>query len=153
MEPQPINRKADASRLNTRHRKHKSTGASSVTNGTKILLPISERSWIRRYRDLLEAHVNDAGGWGGISNAEMAIARRCATLIVECERRESMFSKAGGADDVSLAVFGTTVNTLRRALESLSGGELKRQAAKDVTPVNDLMADLGETAEGEANDR
>jgi hypothetical protein len=144
MEPSPVTRKADRSRLNTRHRAHKSRGASAVTNGTRLLLPISERSWIRRYRDLLEAVVADCGNWDGISNAELALARRISTLIVECERREKAFSLCGGADDVALAIFGTTVNTLRRSLETMCSGSLKRRAARDVTPgLDTILSELG----------
>ena len=54
-----------------------------------------------------------------MSEAERALLRRAVTLIVELERREVMFAQAGAADDDALAIYQTTVNTLRRTLESL----------------------------------
>jgi hypothetical protein len=50
-------------------------------------------------------------------------------LIVECERRETDFALAGHISDNALAIYQTTVNTLRRTLEALG---LERRAL-DVT--------------------
>lgn len=141
MEQPVAHRVPNGSRLNQRHRRTttsapKKSTASCVTNGTKVLLPPSTRAWTRRLRDLLEAHVADLGGWDIISNAEMALVRRCATLIVECERRETEFAQTGFADDVAFAIYQTAVNTLRRCLESLG---LQRRA-KDVSPsLHDII--------------
>jgi hypothetical protein len=102
----------------------------------------------------LEAHVTDCGGWDGVSNAEMALVRRCATLIVECERREAAFSKAGGFDDTALSVFQTSVNSLRRCLETLCSGALKRQAAtRDITPLRDILKQIEAEEAAAANDK
>ena len=57
--------------------------------------------------------------------------RRAVTLIVELERREVTFALAGEADNEGLAIYQTTVNTLRRTLEALG---LQRRS-KDVTPT------------------
>jgi ABC-type phosphate transport system auxiliary subunit len=72
--------------------------------------------------------------------AEYALTRRAVTLIVELERREVMFAQAGEVADEALAIYQTTVNTLRRTLETLG---LQRRA-KDIGPtLSDLLrADL-----------
>jgi hypothetical protein len=45
---------------------------------------------------------------------EMALVRRCTTLIVECERKETIFARLGKVDDTALAIYSTTCNTLNR---------------------------------------
>jgi hypothetical protein len=145
MEPSaPNHRPAGVDQVSRRHRRRttsepKSTGKSAVTNGSKVLLPQSERAWIRRLTDLLTLHVNDLGGWDLISNAEAAIIRRAVTLIVELERRETEFARTACIDDAALLVYGTSSNTLRRLLESVG---LQRRS-RDVTPaLTKALADL-----------
>ena len=150
MEQPTIHRPVGIERLNRRHRK-KST-ASRVSNGA--LLPNFNRNctdgrsaWCRRLRDLLEAHIADLGGWDGISAGQLALVRRAVTLIVELERREVIFAQAGQADDVALSVYQTSVNSLRRLLETLG---LERRA-KDVTPLSDILAELDREKPAAAN--
>src|SRR5262249_14918521 len=82
------------------------------------------------------ATISDLGGSSNISEAEHALAKRCAVLITELERREAVFAQAGQADDAALAIYQTTVNTLRRTLEALG---LQRRA-RDVGPtLGDLL--------------
>jgi hypothetical protein len=138
MEPvePPIHRPAAGKQINSRHRRRrtidvKQSNNSTVTNGTKLLLPQSERAWLRRLRDLLDLHIADLGGWDLVSNAEAAIVRRAVTLIVELERRETLFAKTACIDDASLLIYGTSANTLRRLLESIG---LQRRS-KDITPA------------------
>jgi hypothetical protein len=76
-------------------------------------------AWVRRAKDLLALHISDLGGEDNVSEAERALVRRAVTLIVELERREMIFAQAGAADDDALAIYQTTVNTLRRTLEAL----------------------------------
>jgi hypothetical protein len=110
---------------------------SRVTNGSALLCGIDHRSsWVRRIRDLLAAHIADLGGEDNVSEAEYALVRRAVTMIVELERREVMFAQAGEVADEALAIYQTTVNTLRRTLESLG---LQRRA-KDIGPtLGDLL--------------
>jgi hypothetical protein len=115
------------------------TQRSAVTNGKTLIAGIDGRSaWMRRFRDLFEAHVSDLGGEGEISEAEKSIARRAATLAVECERMEALFATAGAATADELDLYGRTANSLRRLLESTG---LKRRP-KDVTPtLTEFLAD------------
>lgn len=111
--------------------RRKSRQRSKVANGTSLWAGIDGRSlWARRAGELLAAHISDLGGPDNISEAERALAKRCAVLVCELERRESAFAKAGEATDEALAIYQTTVNTLRRTLESLG---LERRA-RDVSP-------------------
>jgi hypothetical protein len=134
---QPVNhRRANNARLAKIHRrtissKPKRSNASAVTNGTQILLPLSEGAFRRRLRDLLDSHVSDLGGWDNISSAESALIRRAVVLIVELERRETIFAKAGYIDDNALAIYQSGSNSLLRILTALG---LERRT-KDVTPT------------------
>jgi len=136
MEQQAVSHRAvNAKRLNVKHRRKRSTGASVVTNNPSALLPLSKLSWCRRMRDLIEAHVADLGGWDVITSAETALLRRSVVLIVELERRETLFAEVGRIDDDALCVYQSGANTLRRLLETLG---LHRRA-KDVTTFGALL--------------
>src|SRR5262245_4753672 len=105
---------------------------SRITNGSALLPGVDGRNaWVRRAKDLLALHFSDLGGEDNVSEAERALVRRAVTLIIELERREMMFAQAGAADDEALAIYQTTVNTLRRTLESLG---LQRRP-RDVSPT------------------
>jgi hypothetical protein len=107
------------------------TRRTRVANGSKMWTGVDGRNlWARRAGELLAAHISDLGGEGNISEAERALAKRCAVLVTELERREAAFALAGQVEDGALAIYQTTVNTLRRTLETLG---LKR-IARDVTP-------------------
>jgi hypothetical protein len=58
------------------------------------------------------------------------------------ERREACFAQAGEASDEALAIYQTTVNTLRRTLEALG---LKRQG-RNITPPPSVAAYLAHKA-------
>jgi hypothetical protein len=84
--------------------------------------------WARRASELLASQLSDLGGPDNCSEAERALAKRAAVLITELERREAVFAQAGEASDGALAIYQTTVNTLRRTFEALG----LRRRAKDV---------------------
>jgi len=120
---------------------------SRVTNGRGLLPNVDGRTiWVRRFRDLIALHLSDLGGSDRASEAEKAIVRRIATLIVELERLEMCFAEAGQATDHQLELYQRTANTLRRLLEAVG---LQRRP-KDVTPT--LDAYLGHKLENEAED-
>src|SRR5262249_12391023 len=106
------------------------TRRTRVATGSQLWAGVDGRSlWARRAGELLAAHISDLGGEGNISEAERVLAKRVAVLVTELERRESAFAQAGQVDDEALAIYQTTVNTLRRTLEALG---LERRAI-DVT--------------------
>src|SRR5215468_8117860 len=107
---------------------------SRITNGNSLLPNVDGRScWVRRFRDLNALHLSDLGGEDRASEAEKALVRRIATLIVELERLEMCFAEAGQATDHQLELYGRTANTLRRLLEAVG---LQRRP-KNVTPTLD----------------
>jgi hypothetical protein len=67
---------------------------------------------------LLAAHIQDLGGPDNVSEGERALAKRCAVLVTELERREAAFARDGQVGDNALPIYQTTVNTLRRTLEA-----------------------------------
>ena len=103
-----------------------------VGNGSALLPELDGRStWARRAKELLASFLNgQLGGEGNYSEAEHVLVMRAVVLIIELERREAEFAKAGAAGDNALAIYQTTVNTLRRTLESIG---LQRRA-KVITP-------------------
>jgi hypothetical protein len=120
---------------------------SRVTNGRGLLPGIDGRTlWCRRYRDLNALHLSDLGGSDRASEAEKAIVRRIATLIVELERLEMCFAEAGQASDHQLELYQRVANTLRRLLEAVG---LQRRP-RDATPT--LGEYLKAKAEGEVID-
>jgi hypothetical protein len=57
--------------------------------GREAKRAVDDRSqWVRRFRDVMSLHLNDLGGPDNCSEAEKAIARRAACLIVELEQME-----------------------------------------------------------------
>jgi hypothetical protein len=111
-----------------------------------VLLPgVDGRSpWVRRCKDIINAHVSDLGGEANMSAAEFSIVRRCAALTVECEALEVQFANPDrlttGAD---LDLYQRMTNTLRRSFEALG----LRRRSRDVTPtLADILREGGQTA-------
>jgi hypothetical protein len=111
---------------------YKPQARSRVTNGHELLPDVDHRTiWVRRFRDVNALHLNDLGGEEACSEAEKALTRRAACLIVELEALEQTFAQQGGAETSQLENYQRATNTLRRVLESLSPNLQRR--AKDVT--------------------
>jgi hypothetical protein len=111
--------------------RRKSRQRTRVANGSALWAGIDGRSlWAKRASELLAATISDMGGDANVSEAERALAKRAAVLTVELERREAAFAQVGAVEDAALAIYQTTVNTLRRTLESLG---LQRRP-RDVSP-------------------
>jgi hypothetical protein len=117
--------------LRRRHR-------SANTNGRKLLPQLDGRSpWIRRCKDIIDAHTSDLGGEDNCSAAERSIVRRAAVLTTELERLELKFAQAGEANERDLELYQRGMNTLRRSLEALG---LQRRA-RNITPtLSDYLA-------------
>jgi hypothetical protein len=121
--------------LELQHRKLH--GRARITNGKALLPGIDGRSpWVRRCRDVIEAHIADLGGVDNCSAAERSIVRRASVLTVELERLEAKFAAAGQADIEELDCYARIASNLRRLLESVG---LQRRA-KDIGPtLGDLL--------------
>lgn len=102
--------------------------ASAVTNGSKAFIVGDGNSpWYRRWKDLLALHVEDLGGEALLSEAQISLCRRAATLEVELERIEGQLSLGNDAD---LDAYNRHAGGLRRILETLG----IQRAKRDLTP-------------------
>ena len=76
--------------------------------------------------DLIYAHTSDLGGEDTLSQAELSLIRRAATITVELEHMEMKFAMAeDGATSDQIKTYQMATNTLRRTLEALG---LERRA-------------------------
>jgi hypothetical protein len=104
---------------------------SAVSNGKRLFVEGDGRSpWSRRYYDLISLHVSDLGGRSNLSEAQLALIKRAATLEVELEQMEGRLSLG---ESVDLDVFGRATGNLRRIWESLG----LRREARDITQETD----------------
>jgi hypothetical protein len=80
---------------------------SAVTNGKRLHVePIHENAWSRRFRDILGEIISDLGGPDNLTEGQRQLARRAATISIECERLEvravsgkSLLETAGAGPD------------------------------------------------------
>jgi hypothetical protein len=102
---------------------------SSVTNGRRLHVDhIGDTKWNRRFRDVLSEIISDLGGPDQLSEGQRQLARRAATISLECERLES---KAVADEAIDLELYGRLSDRLGRTFGRLG---LKR-VANDVTPT------------------
>ena len=85
--------------------------------------------WARRQRDLIALHVADLGGEEALSENQLSLCRRAATIETELEMLEGKLSMGQDAD---LDLYNRLSGNLRRICESLG---LKR-----ISKVVDLSA-------------
>lgn len=104
------------------------TRRSAVTNGTRMFVEGDGNSpWARRWRDLVALHADDIGGAETLSEAQMSLCKRVATIEVELEQMDGKLSMGQSVD---LDAYTRASGHLRRILDSL--GIARKQ--KDVTP-------------------
>jgi hypothetical protein len=97
---------------------------SQVTNGRRLFVDGDGRSpWARRWRDLVELHAGDIGQPELLSEAQLSLIRRVATIEIELEAMEGRLSQGHGAD---LDVYTRASGHLRRLLETLGIERAKR---------------------------
>jgi hypothetical protein len=94
---------------------------SALTNGRHLLSAVDGRSaWMRRYRDLINAHESDLGGADVVSEAERRLIRRAAMLTVQTELMDARFAQSQAeVSKIDLDIYQRCSNTLRRLLEAL----------------------------------
>jgi hypothetical protein len=90
---------------------------SAVTSGRKLFVAGNPNSaWARRWFDITQGLVSDAGGRDRMSEAKFALCKRAAALQCELEQLEGRLSQG---EEVDLDKFGRAASHLRRILESL----------------------------------
>jgi hypothetical protein len=121
---------------------------SAVTNGKRLhVRPVGDTAWSRRFRDVLGEIVSDLGGPDRLSEGQRQLARRCATIALECERLEA---KSVAGEAIDLDVYGQLTDRLGRAFQRLG---LKRVARPVPSLSEYLAAQAPEIAAEASNER
>jgi hypothetical protein len=114
---------------------------SAISSGSELIHDIDHRSaWARRLNDLICNYERDLGGHDCLSEAQIALVRRCSMLCLQLELLEQKFAQQNGAaTERQLHQYQSCSNSLRRISESLN---LNRgRVARDVTTLGDLLRD------------
>jgi hypothetical protein len=112
-----------------------------VTTGKSLFIgDVDGRGEIaRRFRDILAEIVSDLGGSNVLSEAQRQLARRAATISVQCEFIEAEIAAGGEISADRLDQYGTMTDRLGRALGRLG----MKRVAKDITPLRDRLRGAG----------
>jgi hypothetical protein len=117
---------------------------SAVTSGRKLFVEGDLNSaWSRRFHDLVVRHIGDLGGRDVLSEAQLSLIRRAASIECELERLDAMLSTGA---EVNLDAYGRAASHLRRLFETL-GIERK---AKPVESLAEYLARTGDSAEAQS---
>jgi hypothetical protein len=99
---------------------------SAITSGRKLFTEGDPNSaWSRRYHDLVVGHCSDLGGIDVLSDAQLSLIRRAASIECELERLDAMLSTGA---EVSLDTYGRAASHLRRLFEVLGVERKPRDA-------------------------
>jgi hypothetical protein len=121
--------------------RNKPRARSAIANGRKLIMADGRSMWAKRFIETCSEMCADLGGFETLSASELAMVKRCSTLIVELESQETRLARGEGKID--LVAFAQISNGLRRMLETLHSQALKR-VARDCTP--DLASIIREHA-------
>lgn len=118
----------ESSEIITRFAARPKTLRSATSNGNRAFALGGDGRgvWVRRWRDLTDLHIADLGGKSALSEAQLSLCRRAATIEVQLEQLEAAMSEGHAAD---LDQYGRLTGHLRRILETVG---IKRQA-RDIT--------------------
>jgi hypothetical protein len=74
--------------------------SSKVTTGRRVFVESGDgrSAWARRWKDLTIAHVNDLGAPDDLSEAQISICRRAATMEIKLEALEARMSEGQHVD-------------------------------------------------------
>ncbi len=105
----------DHSPVETKSRKLR----SKVTNGFKTFViggGDGRGPWVRRWKDLVNLHVGDLGGADMMTEFQLGLCKRAASLEIQLEQLEAAMSEG---QPVDLDLFGRLIGHLRRIAETL----------------------------------
>jgi hypothetical protein len=110
---------------------------SRVTKGKELLPGVDGRTrWARRLHDLVANHVQDLGGPKHVTQSQFALIRAAATTTIILEKWELQFATEQTVNIADLLGYQTTLNSLRRVLETLGLGRVN--PPPDTAPVLDM---------------
>jgi hypothetical protein len=102
---------------------------SRVSTGRSLFANSDGRSlWGRRFRDLLHLHCDDLGGVSALSECQLSLLRRTATLEIALEQMEGDLAEGR---EVNLDLYGRLSGHLRRLVETAG----VRRVKKDHVPT------------------
>jgi hypothetical protein len=107
-----------------------------VTNGRRVFACGGDgrSAWTRRWKDIVELHVTDAGGLDNLSEARLSLIRRAATLELQLEQLECSMSEG---KDVDIEFYGRVASHLRRILEAMGLDRRPRQIGDSLDDIVD----------------
>jgi hypothetical protein len=113
------------------------TNRSATTNGNRpfALGGDGRGAWVRRWRDLTDLHMADLSDPATLSEGQMSLCRRAATIEVQLEQMEAEMSLG---NEVEFDVYNRGAGNLRRILESI--GLQRRGRVVELTPMERLEA-------------
>jgi hypothetical protein len=106
--------------------------------------------WARRYRDIVDLHVADAGGRDILSESKLSLIRRASALECELEQMEGRLSTG---ELVDLDMFARATSHLRRVLETIGLERRPRDLQTLEQYVAQNYSDGGDRAEEAASER
>jgi hypothetical protein len=109
------------------------TNRSKVTNGTRLLVGVDNRSEAgRRYRDLCHAFAVELGapGMAGLTEAEKAVVRLAAALTARSERAQAAVINEAPIDNEAWMRLANSQARALAALEMLSRRKSRAAAAQ-----------------------
>jgi hypothetical protein len=116
---------------------------SAVTSGRELFIDGDPNSaWSRRFHDLIVGHVNDVSAGAGpnaLSDAQLSLIRRCASIECELERLDAMLSRGEAVD---MDAYARVSGHLRRLFETL--GLERRQKTIGPSLGDLIVADQAE---------
>ena len=88
--------------------------------------------WARRYRDLVALLADDAGGLQFMTELKLALIRRTAALICECEALEN---KLANGEVIDVDLLARLSSHLRRLAETVGVNRVRRDAVPSLAEV------------------
>jgi hypothetical protein len=119
----------------SRHNRSRVTNArfrGKVTARSLFVDGDGRSPWARRYRDLVGLICEDAGGVSLLTELRLALIRRAAALVVECERMENALADG---EEIDVDLLARLSSHVRRIAESIGLDRVKR----DTVPTLDQL--------------
>jgi hypothetical protein len=136
--PQSVRTASAPSSLANRLKPESKRIRSAVTNGERaFVLGNGCSPWARRQRDLIALHIADLGGEDRLSENQLSLCRRAATLETELEMLEGQLSLGKVAD---LDLYNRLSGNLRRILESIGIERVARPVNDGSTVLSDYFS-------------
>lgn len=105
-----------------------------MTVGSLFIAADGRSPWARRYRDMVGMLANEAGGLENLTELRLSLIRRCAALILECEKMEVQLANG---EEIDVDLLARLSSHVRRISETIG---LDR-AVRDVSPsLADIVA-------------